>query len=296
MSATTSADFAFAPKVWKDHIRAFFRRRLIFGQFAVEDRSLVSAPGTTVNFPYFKKIGDAQEPEEDVGLDVDKLSDDSFLVTVKEVSKAVGIKKKAFKTSAVRSDEIIAEVQRQIGRVMAEKVDKDLVVEFSTPGNYVDGFVATIAGDIMTVPTLNKAKITGFGDLFGDAKVVFMHSLQYLDLMNNTPQGFLQANAVDPMFMVDGFVGRLLGIAIVVNDNMPVGPTIGGRPSYDAFIMKDNPYGLMIKQEMEVESDYDILKREWVFTGDQWYGVKSFHAKIDAQDLKTLRLRTTISP
>lgn len=295
MSATTSADFIFAPKVWKDHIQAYFRRRLVAGAFALNDNSLVGAPGTTINFPFFKKAGAAQEPEEDVGLDVDKLSDDSFSATVKEVSKAIGVKKKAFKTSAARTDVIIAEVQRQIGRVMAEKIDVDLIAEFSANGNFTNGFVAAVTGDVMNVVNLNKGRIGGFGDLFGDAAVCFMHSLQYQDLMNGPTAGFLQANALDPMFLVDGFQGRLLGMALVVNDNMGLGPVTGGKQTYNAYIHKENAYGFIVKQDMEIESDYDILHREWIFTGDQWYAVKSFHAKIASQDLKTALVQTTTS-
>jgi N4-gp56 family major capsid protein len=294
MSATTSADFNFTPKVWKDHIMAYFRRRLVAGAFALQDDTLKSEPGTVVNFPYFKKIGDAQEPAEDEGLEVDKLSDDAFSVTVKEVSKAVGVKKKAFKTSAARSEEIISEVQRQIGRVMAEKIDKDLITEFSTASNYTDGYVGATAADKLTVPNLNTGRITAFGDLFKDATVCFMHSLQFLSLMNASPAGFLQANALDPMFLVEGFQGRLLGMALVVTDNMPSGLLGDSSTGYTAWIHKENAYGFMIKQEMEVESDYDILHREWVFTGDEWYGVKSFHAKVSAQDLKTARLVTGV--
>jgi N4-gp56 family major capsid protein len=294
MSATTSADFVFTPKVWKDHIDAFFRRKLVAGSIASNDDTLTSAPGTTINFPYFKKIGAAEEPLEDAGLVVDKLSDDSFSATVKEVSKAVGIKKKAFKTSAAAADRIISEVQRQIGRVMAEKIDADLITEFSTNGNFTSGFLATTdATDRMNVRNLNKGRISAFGDQFGDAKVAFMHSVQFLDLMNDSTTGFLQANAVDPMFMVEGYQGRLLGMAIVVNDNMGGGGVIDGKNSYDCYLHKENPYGFLVKQDMEVESDYDILHREWVFTGDQWYAVKSFHAKVDANDLKTCRVRTT---
>lgn len=294
MSATTSADFNFTPKVWKDHIMAYFRRRLIAGAFAVSDDTLKSEPGTVINFPYFKKIGAAEEPTEDEGLLVDKLSDDSFSVTIKEVSKAVGIKKKAFKTSAARTEEIISEVQRQIGRVMAEKIDGDLITEFSTTGNYVDGLVGADSSIKMTVGNLNVGRITAFGDLFGDAKVCFMHSLAYLSLMNASPAGFLQANALDPMFMVEGFQGRLLGMALVVSDNLGRANLGDSSSGYQTFIHKDNAYGFMIKQDMEVESDYDILHREWVFTGDQWYGVKSFHAKVSSQDLKTARLVTGV--
>jgi hypothetical protein len=48
----------------------------------------------------------------------------------------------------------------------------------------------------------------------------------------------------------------------------------------------------MVKQDMELESDYDILHRQWVFAGDEWYGCLSFDKKIDALFKKTARLRT----
>jgi N4-gp56 family major capsid protein len=298
MSATTSADFIFTPKVWKDHIDAYFRRRLVAGAFALQDDTLKDQPGTTINFPYFQKIGAAEAPAEDEGLNPDALADNSFQATVLEIGKAVGVKKKAFKTSAASTDKIIAECQRQIGRVMAEKIDSDLIAEFSLGGNYTSGFAAASPTDLMSPINLNKARISAFGDLFQDAVVCFMHSLQFMDLMNSSPAGFLQANALDPMFLVQGFSGRLLGMAIVVTDNLgSVAGSSGtaGHTLYNAYIHKENAYGFIVKQDMEIESDYDILHREWIFTGNQWYAVKSFHAKISSQDLKTALVQTAVS-
>src|SRR3990172_9965833 len=114
MGATKSSDFAFVPKVWQDHVQAYFDRKLIVGQFAMRDNTLTAAPGDTVTFPYFKKIGDAEEPDEDSGLTVDKLQDDSFSCTVKEVAKAVGVKRRALRTSATTREKIFGEVQSQI--------------------------------------------------------------------------------------------------------------------------------------------------------------------------------------
>jgi hypothetical protein len=48
----------------------------------------------------------------------------------------------------------------------------------------------------------------------------------------------------------------------------------------------------MVKQEMEMESDYDIMHRQWVFAGDQWYGTRSFDQTIDPLFKKTALLRT----
>lgn len=297
MAATVAADFVFQPKVWKDHVAAYFDDKLVFGALAMRDDTLTQAPGTTVNFPYFKQIGGVEEPAEAAALSVDSLSDDSFSASVKEVGKAVGVKKKAFKVSAAQTERVIQEITSQMARRHAEKVDDDLLTEMSTVGNYVDGFTATVAADTLNVRTVLKAKIAAFGDHQEDAIAIQMHSKQLYDLMSDSTSGFLKADANDPMYSVPGFSGRLFGMALFISDKMPNngGVQIDGKDAYQAFIHKMDPYGILLKQDMEMESDYDLLNREWLFTSNQWYAVKSFHAKISSLDLKTARMTTTVS-
>ena len=297
MGATMAADFVFTPKVWKDHIAAYFDKKLVFGAFALQDRTLTGAPGTTQSFPYFKAIGAAEEPAEDEALTVDKLADDSFTCTVKEVGKAVGVRKGALRKSAATQEAIFAETQAQIGRVMAEKVDADLITEINTGGSYVSGYVSADATDAnrMTVKNIVTARHVGFGDKQDQSVVMFMHSLNHLDLLNVSSAGSLTANANDPFANVPGFVGRLLGMAVVITDQCPLASPIGSKLTYYAFICKANAYGLMIAEDMEMEMDKDILHREWIFTGTNWYGVKSFHAKINALDKKIVRMTVASS-
>lgn len=297
MSATVAADFVFEPKVWQDHVRAYFDRKLVYGAFALRNMDLApdAGKGLTVTFPYFKAIGAAEEADESTGLVVDNLEDDSFYCTVKEVGKAVGIKKKAFKKSGASSDRIIQEITSQIGQVMAEKVDSDLVAEFATSGNFTNGYTASDDLHVMNLGTLATGKVKAFGDKADQSVVCFMHSLQYLDIMKDSNAGALKLDANDPMFWVEGFKGRLLGMAIVTVDTVPKNADIDGKDAYRAFIHKANAYGIIIKQEMEMETDYDILNRERVFTGNEWYGVKSFHGKVASLDKRTAELITTIS-
>jgi phosphoglucomutase len=110
----------------------------------------------------------------DDGLLVDGLSMTAFNVTVKEVSKAVGVSKKAFKVSAARTERVIQEVQEQIGRVMAEKVDADLLTAMTS--SYTQGFLATDATGVMNITNMNIGKIVAFGDKHKDSVVCFMHS------------------------------------------------------------------------------------------------------------------------
>jgi N4-gp56 family major capsid protein len=298
MPATVAADFSFAPKVWQDHIMAYFDRKLVFGAFALRDDSLTAEPGLTQNFPYFQKIGAAEKPAEDEGLQVDQLTDNSFSVTVGEVAKAVGVTKKAFYSSAARRERILQECQEQLGRVIAEQIDADLLTVFSASGAYSTGYTSSNSqADFMNIRTLNKGKIIAFGDKHKDAQVLFMHSHQLMDMLADTTAGFLVANALDPMFLVEGFEGRLNGMAIVVDDNMPlnVAGQLNSSNVYDAFIHKRNAYGFMVKQDMEVEQDYDMLHRQWVVAATEWYGCLSFHQTISSQFLKTALLRVQVS-
>lgn len=245
---TSAADFVFEPKVWSDHIEAYFDQMLVFGQFALRNDDLKQeGSGLTVNFPYFKAIGAAEDADEATPLTVDKLSDDSFSATVFEVGKAVGFTKKSFKKSAASQEKIMAEAQRQIARVHAEKVDAKLYTEIKTAGSV--GYAATADGQHMNVRTLNQGKIKAFGDKQSQAAVCFMHSLQYLDLMNDTTAGFLKADANDPMSMVTGYMGRLLGMAIVINDTITKTAAGGAftQDRYQAVICKENAYGIMKK-------------------------------------------------
>jgi hypothetical protein len=292
--STSSSDFVFEPKVWSDHIQAYFDRYLVYGAFALRNEDLkAEGTGLTVNFPYFKAISDAEEPAEDEALTVDSLSDDSFSATVFEVGKAVGFKKKAFKKSAASSDRIMSEAQRQIARVHAEKVDKKLQAEMQT--SYTQGYLATDAAGTMNIRSLNSGKIAGFGDKHKQSEVCFMHSLQFLDLMNDTQAGFLKADASDPMYMVEGFEGRMLGMAIVTVDTVEKVTDIDGKDAYRAMIAKENAYGIMNKQDMEMDSDKDILNREIIVTGNEWYAVKNFDRKISSLDKKLAAVTTTVS-
>ena len=291
MGATQSSDFSFSPKVWQDHISAYFDKKLVFGAYALQDNTLTSAPGETVNFPYFKAISAAEEPSQDQGLQVDKLQDDSFSATVKEVGKAVGFKKKALRVSAARTERLFSEAQDQMARVHAEKIDSDLVTELNTSGNYVAGLVAGTTSDVANINNINVARIQGFGDKADQAVAIFMHSYHFLSLLNDSTAGFLKADAM-PMasrVAVPGWMGKLLGMDVVVTDQVPRVTDISGKKAYACFIVKRNAYGFMTAENMDIERDYDILHREWVMAATQWYAVKGFHAKIASNDYRVVR-------
>jgi len=304
MASTQSTDLLFDPKVWSDHIMAYFDDKLVYGAFALKNDTLkAEGTGLTVTFPYYKQIGAAETPAETTSLTPDNLSDDSFTATVFEVGKAVGILKKAFKKSGDSESGLISEAQRQIARVHAEKLDSTLndeIMAYSAGFTNAEiGYLAAAAADTMNVRTLLKAKVIAFGDKHEETQVCFMHSLQWLDLMTDTTAGFLKADANDPLSGIKGFMGRdIHGMAIIVADTVKkniTGAQIDGKDSYACHFHKMNSFGIMWKQEMEMDNDKDILAREILITGNQWYAVKSFHGKVSADDKKAGACVTTVS-
>jgi len=284
MAATVASDFVFSPKVWQDHIAAYFDKKLTLGAFAVMDDTLTQRPGETVTFPYFTAIGAAEDATEGSDLTVDNMADDSFSATVKEVGKAVGFKDKSLRVSAATKDRNFAEAQSQVGRVHAEKVDADLITEINTGANHETGFTASAEADVCTVSNLFHAKTIAFGDKSDQAAVIFMHSLHYLSMVKDTTTGMMKADANDPMYTVPGFMGRLFGAAVVVTDQVPAAADVGTKKAYECFICKPNAYGICLAEELMFEQDRDILARETIITATQWYAVKAFHAKIATED------------
>lgn len=289
--STLPADFTFEPKVWKDHVSAFFVRKLVWGLVALSDDTLVGEPGETVHMPFFDKIGDAEEPAADEALGVDKLTDNSFSATIKEIGKAVGVRRAALRKSAAKREKIFREVQMQIARVMAEKVDKDLAAEASLDANSDVGYLATAASETMDIRKIVQAKIAAFGDRHAEASAIFMHSLQYSTLFRDTTAGFLKADANDPLYKLPGFEGRISGMALITSDTVAeISGGIDGKKAYRALIVKPNPWGFLTAQEPDMEMDYDMLNREYLFGGTQWYAVKAFHKKVSTDDKRIARM------
>lgn len=291
MAITQSSDFAFVPQVASDHMSGYFNDSLVFGAFAFKDERLKAdaKTGDEVTMPFYKTIGAAEEPTEMGILSVDKLQDDSFKAKVKEVGKAVGFTDKSIIVSGDSKQNTYEEATKQVGRVFAEKVDNDIITEINTVGNHIVGYSAAAIGDVCNVQNLLRGKVTAFGDKEQDAKVLFLHSQHIITFGVELFTKMLVKDPNDPYNSIQGFKGRMLDMAVIVTDKMPRLADIGGKRVYSAFAIKEMPYGMITKQDMQVEADRDILARQTIMAATQWYAVKSYHAKISALDLKTAK-------
>ena len=223
MAATVAANFTFVPRIAESHISAYFRTELVIAKLAWRppNNKFPSTPGDTITFPYFSKLGDAEEGVENTDLTVDDLGDASFTAQAKEIGKAAGITDTALKKMGCTHAEWEAEAHRQIARVLAEKVEKDVWAELNKAANH--DTIASIAGDLTlgaafgpdkganttayapqlcSIRGLSSGLTDAFGDKRGEAAAIILHSQHYKDIETDVQGGFLKADANDPMYKI----------------------------------------------------------------------------------------------
>ena len=304
--ATIKANLNFTPQIASDYILAYFRQKLIWGSLAYKGvRDFDKKQGETITFPYFAKMGAAQDAVEKTDLTIDSLIDESFTATVKEIGKAVDISASARIAGGFTPEQWNNEVLRQIGRLFAEKVDDDLLAEISKTGEHAsvrsvndvtlaaalgtDKGLSGLADQRCNIRNIQQDRVKAFGDRADEIVGVVMHSNHWLDIATDGTAGFLKADALDPFYNKKGFQGRdMNGAAWFVNDNVPSGEvTVTDNSSAtqkykteNVVYLKDKAFGFISKKDANVEQDRDILKRVDLFSGTFWYAVKSFHNKL----------------
>ena len=319
MATTLRANFTYVPQIAESHISAYFRQELIISKLAWRPKNnrFPATPGDTITFPYFSKLGEAQDGVEDTDVEIDDLGDASFTAQAKESVKGVGITDTALKAMGCTHAEWEAQAHKQVARVLAEKMEKDVWTELhkaashdTLPSQVADLTIATAFGtdkgaqntayqnQLCNIRALSEGLTDAFGDKRYEAAAIILHSQHYKDLEIDTTAGFLKADANDPLFKIKGFVGRsamFWGLPFFVNDNVQdagdititdSNNTTQDYKTYNAVFLKKDAFGVMIKQMPKIEYDRNILKRRDFMVATQWYAVRGFHKVISTEDVR----------
>ena len=317
--ATAASNFAFDPQIAQSHVAAYFRKLLVITKLATKppDNKFPKTPGNTLTFPYFEPVGAAADGVENTDVDIDDIGDKSFTAAIKEITKGVGITDTALKKMGCTHADWEKEAHRQIARVLAEKVEDDLWTELKLPasrdalstnsgnialtedfGNDKGALSSEYAKQLCNVRSIAEALTEAFGDRRGECSAAVLHSEHYKNIETDANAGFLKADANDPMYKIRGFVGRapgLFGLPFFVNDQVPeeadVTITDGSSStqdykSYSMVFLKNNAFGLFMKQYPKIEYDRNIRARVDFMVATQWYALKSFHKVISTDDVR----------
>ncbi len=217
------------------------------------DNTLVGQPGSTLDLPKYEYIGiaDGDIPEGQAMVPV-ALNATKEQVTVQKAGKAVSISDEAM-LSAYGNP--VNEIGNQLLLAMADRIETDLYAEMAK---------ATLVHDAAAFDK-DTAK-----DEIADALVQFGEDIEGEMYLFINPAAFA-ALRKDPDFIhvdngvVTGERGMIHGCRVVVSKR------VGEK---EAYIMKPGALALVMKRNVMVEADRDILKGMNVYACNEHYAVQ----------------------
>lgn len=265
MAETLSTNLV-VPEVFSKIVEGEFLAKAKLLNFAKVYNDLVGKPGDTIHFSKFGTLTEATELTEEMPMSTETLSATDSSAVIKEIGKAVEISDKAILTAL---GDPIGEAARQLGVVLALKVDTDIKTELESTTNVVDVSGSGTISYSAIVDALAK-----FGENYDDVLALVVHSKQAADLLKDS--NFINASAFGQPVMVNGYpaIGKIAGIPVVISDRITKTPGGTTPDTYTALLLRKNAVALAYKRQLQIEQDRDILKRTTVISGTMYYAVK----------------------
>ncbi|MFE1770273.1 N4-gp56 family major capsid protein [Streptomyces sp. NPDC059008] len=276
---TTSAQMI-VPDVWADMVQAKFKGKLVIGSLALDDNTLEGKPGDSVHFPKWHALGEAEELDEGTPMTPEQLSTNpGATATIKEAGKAVEL---TDKSRLVAFGDPFAETQRQLGVLIARKIDRDLIAAAEAPGALdVDATTEPLSWQVMV------EGIERFRDEWEPDNMagIIIHSVQRASLLNDP--NFISADKFGTGAVIPrGVIGQIGGINVYVSDRVTTTPGAEGKlTTYNALMIRRGSLGLLYKRRPLVETDRNVLARTTVITTNVHYATH----RLDDEGIVVLR-------
>lgn len=241
------------PKVMADLVQKKLTNNLVFGVVADIDTTLVGTPGDTLLFPSYSYIGAASQVGEGSTISVVTLTASTVSATVVKWATGCEITDEAALSGY---GEPLNEATNQIALSLRDAVDNAMLATLNSDiGSAMTYETASTATD-PAATDINLA-LEKFGEDVDGVKVAFVSPAIYTQL--RTATGWLPASEIAAAIVVRGAVGEAYGCQIVVTNKLTVPKNI--------YIVKPGALRLILKKDVEIEADRDILKKETVITG-----------------------------
>ncbi|MEC2070335.1 N4-gp56 family major capsid protein [Alkalihalophilus marmarensis] len=247
--AQTKAADLVNPEVMADAISAQLPEAIRFLPYARTDNTLVGQPGDTITRPRYAYIGPAEDLEEGVPMDPEKLSMTTTNVTIKEAGKAVEVTERAILTNV---NGTVGEAEKQIKLSMADKIDIDYVSTLREATLSFNGLPTTPAAIIDAVDVFDDEDT---GDY-----ILFINNKDYTKLVKSL---FSVGGETQNQALTKAQVSELVGVRDIVKTKR--------LNEGEAYLQKQGAVEIVWKKQPDVQSDGDILARTVVIAGNQYY-------------------------
>ncbi|CAM1666041.1 major capsid protein [Streptococcus phage MissB1] len=254
------------PEVMADMVSAKLPKLIKFTPLAYVETALQGQPGNTLTVPAWEYAGDATEVGEGQAISPDQLTTKKTTMTIKKAAKGYEITDEALLSGL---GDPLGQATYQLGLAIANKIDNDLVEVAKTATQHVSEAPTTIEA-------IDKAL-----DIFEDEEdaqyVAIVNPKDATKLKTAVAKEWIKGSELGANMVVSGTFGEVAGVQIVRSKKVEEGKGFLVKVSPSQTQTDDaNKYGafvIMLKRDVAIETDRDILKKTTVITGDKHYGV-----------------------
>lgn len=256
------------PQVLKDMISASLPAAIKFAPLATIDTTLKGRPGSTITVPRWKYVGDATDVAEGEDIDVAKLEKSTADFTIKKAGKGVEITDEAILSGY---GDPVGEANKQLKLSIANKVDNDIIVAAK------DATLTYTLTAGVTVDAVSEA-LDKFNDEDDAATVLIVNPKDATKLKKDAAANFGKASDLGDQILVKGTFGELFGAQVVRSRKVEEG---------EAFLIRQGALGLLMKRDVDVETERNTRNKTTLITVDEHYGAHIY------DDSKIIYLRAT---
>ena len=235
------------PQVLAEYLDVKLMDAIKFAPLCAVRNDLVGRPGDTLTLPKYAFIGLAEDVAEGEPVSIAQLSATKVDKKVKKAGKGVKITDEAILSAYGNPED---EIAKQLLMAIAGKVDNDCAVAFRE---------ATLT---VTATKFDKYVISDMMAKFGEdleEDMTVLINPAHLAILRRD-KDFVEVN--DGMVIMNGEVGRLFGCRIVISNKVQ---------ATEAFLVKAGAVKILMKRNVMVEADRDIVNKTNVFVADEHY-------------------------
>ena len=252
------------PQVLAEFIDVKLMNAIKFAPLCAVNNELQGRPGSKLTLPQYTFIGLADDVAEGDDVKFGDLGYRTVEVPVKKAGKGVKITDEAI-LSAYGNP--VDEIAKQLLMAIAGKVDNDCVEAFRNGSiNLAQG---EADAELDTVQTVNGAEfgknmiidmIAKFGEDIEEDMTLLVNPAHLAVLRKS--DDFV--HVMDGQAIISGEMGQIFGCRVVVSNKVNAN---------EAFLVKAGAVEIIMKRNVAVEADRDIVNKTNIFVVDEHYAV-----------------------
>jgi N4-gp56 family major capsid protein len=259
------------PQVLAEFLNIKLIDAIKFAPLCGVNRDLEGRPGSTLTIPVYDYIGTAEEVPEGDDVKFGQFGKNTIDVKVKKAGRGVRITDEAILSGY---GDPVNEIAKQLLVSIAERVDQDCIAvfrreqeeraaEIEAAGKPVPEYLKRKVVDCENAE-FNKNMIVDMIAEFGEdieGEMTLIVNPKHLAKLRKDADFVHVANG---QAIMSGEIGQIFGARVVVSNNVEAN---------EMFLVKNGAVNILMKRDVMVETDRDIVNKTNIFVVDEHYAV-----------------------